>query len=617
MSCDCKDPSHNHTSHSLEETTFTPVPTFNVCQIGTEPADRVIPHTTYIKLAATKYRLTPGPTDNSDKSTLNDKMAHIGYLFLEQTRLRPSGTVIGEHVFTLSLAPQETVVLTQKSWTKRKQSLEELSAYEIEHSFERSSALSSELSDNIDQQLESSSKFSLNASVSGSYGACGFGVQASLGTSYDTSSGEKNSRAHAVKESQQRTEKASSKARSEHKTTFKVESETGAESGSRRTLRNLNTGHSLMLNYYKIFQRHHVIEERTDVRLCWAPCVKTPGQAVFNRLNDAVSQASRELAETEDPNWVPKGYPTKPEPVLIETKHETITIPVSAAPIEFRGIDSSFNIPDDYEYTSCEAKLFSSTGPIVGKPFVTATPAVGTQGAAPQKVTVYIGATGAATAEVFAIVKCSPTGAYLTRWRNATQEPREQEIKRRRDRYDAAKRSLNEAANGAPVAYDPLTELMRKILQDVSEDLRDECHEVVLWHQIFDWEGISYRLYPAWWDDKNKTSSEKVNFLNASWAQAFIPVVRGCEEVAMMLLLGPLAKYIDTSGLHTEINKFRDDNFSDGTVIEMGRWFELMPTDGTYVEPVLGKCDGCDEILKEDIRLSHQQRKVAPPEPEP
>lgn len=618
MSCDCKDPTHVHNTLAPEGPTFTPVPAFDVCQIGTEPADRIIPHTTYIRLASTKYRLTPEPTSDSDKVALNDKMSHLGYLFLQQTRLRPSGSVIGEPVFTLSLAPQETVVLTQKSWTKRKQSLEELAAYEIEHSFERSSTLSSELSENLEHELENSSKFSLNASVSGSYGFAGFGIQASLGTSYDTSTAEKSSQAHAVKQSQQRTEKASSKARSEHKTTFKVESETGSESGSRRTLRNLNTAHSLMLNYYKVFQRYQVIEERTDVRLCWAPCVKAPGQEILNRLKNDLNKAASALSETEDPDWVPKGYPPRPEPELITTKNETMTLkgPMAGSPV-VATVSYSFMISTEYEYASADVRVVISSGVLLAKP-IAGGPAPGTQGPLPQTITVVAQGIDPASVTVYVIITCNPTAARLARWRNDVQGPREQEIKRRRDEYDTAKKILDDAIKGdTVVAFDPLTELMRRILQtEIGKDLRDECHEVVQWHEIFDWEGMSYRLYPAWWDDGNKTVSERVNFLNASWAQLYIPVTRGCEEVATQLLLGPLAKYADAKQLYEEITMFRAANFADGAVIEMGRWFELMPTDGTYVEPVLGKCDGCDEILREEIK-NHLEKSKPTPLPEP
>lgn len=618
MTCDCQEPSKKLSSP--QGPTFSPVPDFNVCQIGVIPADRLVPHTTYIRLAPSSYRMSGATPSATESAAVDEKLDHLGYMFLEQTRLRPAGTVIGEHVYTLSLAPQETVILTQKSWTKRKQSIEELSAYEIEHSFERSSALSNELAENLEHQIENSSKFSLNASVSGSYGFAGFGVQASLGTSYDTASSEKDSRANAVKQSQQRTEKATSKARSEHKTTFKLESETGSESGSRRTVRNLNTCHSLMLNYYKILQRFHIIEERIDVRLCWAPCVKTPGQEVFNRLKADLQKAANALAETEDPDWAPKGYPQKPDIRFIDTEQIKIkTVPPMGAPPGALGYDTTgvkLIIPQDYEFLAAEGKFATKTSGISG--VAADGPPVGTAGPSQQTIMITTWGTDGSTATVYATAKCSPTAASMAKWRNDVQAPREQEIKRRRDQYDAAKQALDNAASGTTAIYDPLTELMRRILQaEIIADLRDTCHEVVEWHEIFDWEGMSYRLYPPWWDDANKTAYERVTFLNASWAQLYIPVTRGCEEVALKLLLGPLSKFVDAKGLHAEITKFRNTNFPDGTVIEMGRWFDTMPTDGTYVEPILGKCDGCDEILKEDIKINQDRYKNSPPSPVP
>jgi hypothetical protein len=47
--------------------------------------------------------------------------SEVGLLFLDRTRLRPAGFVVGEHLHTLGLAPAEEVVLEQRSFYQREQ----------------------------------------------------------------------------------------------------------------------------------------------------------------------------------------------------------------------------------------------------------------------------------------------------------------------------------------------------------------------------------------------------------------------------------------------------------------------------------------------------------------
>ena len=65
--------------------------------------------------------------------TLDADTSEIGYLFIDRTRIRQNGFCLGEHVYTMSLAPGEEVVLEQKSYKKEIISVEDT----IEREFEQ------------------------------------------------------------------------------------------------------------------------------------------------------------------------------------------------------------------------------------------------------------------------------------------------------------------------------------------------------------------------------------------------------------------------------------------------------------------------------------------------
>ena len=74
-------------------------------------------------------------TDQSDQPAQSDEIdpaallrmlrSEVGYFFLDRTRIRPKGFALGEHIYTLSLAPGEEVVIEQKTFSKKEATYEE------------------------------------------------------------------------------------------------------------------------------------------------------------------------------------------------------------------------------------------------------------------------------------------------------------------------------------------------------------------------------------------------------------------------------------------------------------------------------------------------------------
>ena len=197
----------------------------------------------------------------------------VGVLLLEQIRIRPAGTVIGEHVYTLGLGPLEKVTLTVTTSTKKTVSLESLTDSTQQTSYEFDSTFSNELASNTQNEMDNQSQQKLTVSANAGYPGVG---SVSAGYSASSSNSDKNIQSQSVKTSQQTTQKVSSQSKLEHRVTFSTQTETGVENVAQRVFQNPNTAHSLMLNFYKILQRHEVFHERYGAVMCWAPCIVDP-----------------------------------------------------------------------------------------------------------------------------------------------------------------------------------------------------------------------------------------------------------------------------------------------------------------------------------------------------
>ena len=69
--------------------------------------------------------------------------------------------------------------------------------------------------------------------------------------------------------------------------------------------------------------------------------------------------------------------------------------------------------------------------------------------------------------------------------------------------------------------------------------VRDERWEIDYWQRIFDWERASYDAYPSWWSRSSPRDPEldPSDFVNASWAELYLPVRPGLELAALRWIL--------------------------------------------------------------------------------
>ena len=83
--------------------------------------------------------------DQETQFFLNLLQSEIGYLFLDRTRITPSGFAIGEHIYGLGLFAGEEITIEQKSYSKKQLTYEEQNEEEKQFDLELSSSLSTEI----------------------------------------------------------------------------------------------------------------------------------------------------------------------------------------------------------------------------------------------------------------------------------------------------------------------------------------------------------------------------------------------------------------------------------------------------------------------------------------
>lgn len=243
-----------------------------------------------------------------------------GILYLNQLRIRPAGSILGELVYTLGLGPLEKVTLTQTTYTRKTTSIESMTDSSQETSTEFDSTFSHDLAENTQQAMntQNTQSFGVNGSV-------GYSGYASVGANYSnsTSQGMQTNQQQSVKDSRQITSKVSTKAKIEHKITFKTETETGVENIAQRVFQNPNTAHTLMLNFYKILQRYGIFQEQYGAVMCWAPTMEDPGAEIRHPWEKKISEKIVALNAVK--TWVPDDLP-QPQP--IQSYSDWVDVPI-------------------------------------------------------------------------------------------------------------------------------------------------------------------------------------------------------------------------------------------------------------------------------------------------
>ncbi|TVP53995.1 MAG: hypothetical protein EA351_14155 [Gemmatimonadales bacterium] len=583
---------------------------------------------------------------------LPDDTSPIGYLFLDAVRTRPDGFELGEHVYTLSLAPGEKAVLEQTSLREASETFEESLTRELSETTEASrergvrrgtqstDSESSERSTRTSATLES---YELGAEDLGSVKA-----EMDLGVSSDFEQANALSAKQTEETFRKTTEKIGSSLRRSHVTKLGLSTVSRDEEKSRRTIRNTNPHSASSLHYFKVMQRHRVRAERRGARLCWTPFVRMPGSGIAKRLRD-----TREKIESAALDRLI--LPARPQPPRPEAAAEWID--GNSALV---GLAQSFFLP-----TLPEIHRVTLRVPVPNGCVATGRVRTRTEGQGAHRVHVMIDHAGRdhsvrslnqAEAEEYPDLKgfievpvtifvagiTSPTEIFdpmeatvkiqaevlrelpgyendLEQYHGLLNEWEAKVAALRSDALEAVQPEIVAATEELIKRIDVRAELIDLVVKQYIEPMQEgTALEIERWHRLIDFANIRWVLYPGWWSGAPMPFPELApgHILNASLARVFLPVRRLAGPVAPgstyeeKLLYQLFRPDLDSSVSDLEYNQMVgqivDPLFEaqselqneDGmpTPKPLGpAWFETVPTDGTHCEIVLSSTTGADE----------------------
>jgi hypothetical protein len=576
----------------------------------------------------------------------------IGYVFLDRTRVTPAGVAIGEHVYSLSLAPGEEVTLEQKTFSKREATFEDQTEQERQFDLELDSTYTTELEEGLDRQQSQGSTWGMNASETAGYTSpqTPYGsITASEAAGFTSSATEahQDSTRRSVKDSQQASSKVAARYRALHKTSFKVSTEQTFEASSKRVVRNPNTTTPVTLQYFKVMQRLKLTQERYGVRLCWALSVKDPAAAFVVKL-----QAIRDAAIDDALRALPP-EPTRPIPPSASSTSPTPTretgVAASAVLVADKwgltgdmsaDYDTDIQIPDGFQWDSdiqgIHVTLFSKRpadtigAGVVGIPFMVEGNKL--------RVRVHIGAR---------MWIGGPGIQYQVQVNTFKENPPDQQasqdegyntallsyqtaLKDWQDKRDEALRVAQDLgeqrAQQMRQQLNPVNEIISQVIdREFPPSRRDEMWEIDLWQRMFEWQRAAYLAFPGWWSGGSMRDplTDPQDFLNASWVKLYLPVRLGYELQALRWIFGkavdtPLETEIEASfdQLIKELGAYRQQQFgAEGELAPLttpcqpvadlfaclAEWQEYLPTDGTHLEVVQGATTAADAHTEQEI----------------
>jgi hypothetical protein len=559
----------------------------------------------------------------------------IGILFLERLRIRPLGhTVERAPFFQLSIEPNETVTLRQKSFSKRATSFESTVEESEERQLEYSSTFTTELAEEYANTTSNSDTIGLSHTGTYSYGTkTGGEISASHTGSYGASTTDSRTDSEAVRNAQTVSRRVAATQKVLHRTVVSVATEETLERESIRVLENRDTRTKKIL-MRRLMQVLHLSYERYGARLCWSPCIENPGRDVSSFVPGESAfanevEAIRDKWDQEQPP--PEELPAGPASTTVCTDW---TDKLSGKPFG-KSDDYSWEVVIPAGYVFSEASLEKRQ--IDGSPNVYIVtdrlPYPQPEATGVVTIWVHVGLGGGADPENIQYRVCvtADPGSELKNQRKASirawqQQQAEKEIKELIDK----RRQEMAGANGN--AW-PISELMRRVINEYFCDpTKCDCDIVTELEHLFEWENLSYRLSAPWWKAEtpvNGLQSLRTSFLNASWAHVFIPLRPGFEERAITWLMMVNAiphvadeleyyladlrenvlpqyarNYVPSQNDAKEIAAAKDillteldaqdwDNpYETNTGFKvLDRWTVTIPTDGVDFETAFARCD--------------------------
>jgi hypothetical protein len=274
----------------------------------------------------------------------------IGRLHLERMEMTPVGVERGELVYSIPLAPKETVNISHKEWSIRSEEFEQL----VEDVFEEFSEKGVSEKNDLAQSTESQQRHATAFTLSGSYSY--YGASVSIG--YNSSSEDQQAQRDSRQQSISITRKASTRAKREHKQSFKVESVVGREEESVRVISNPSETAPMRIDYYQLMRKWRTDLYRYGLRMTYDIVVPSPGIDLLQKLDeirvldafiDRPFTIPLQPSEIDRDNW----------PTLAAQWNARLDPPPPAADTLYRHDEIEFRSDDDADDLKAEAVEFT------------------------------------------------------------------------------------------------------------------------------------------------------------------------------------------------------------------------------------------------------------------
>jgi hypothetical protein len=323
---------------------------------------------TFVELSSTVKNMSPASAILLTLNKRRRKISPIGRIHLERIEMYPAGVQKGELVFTVPMAPGETVIVSHKEWSTSTREFEEIVQDFFESYSERGVAEKTDAAMSAETEATHSNALNFGASVSGSYS--GVTLTTTLGIS--NTSTERQSVKQSMQKNREITEKASARARKEHKVSMKLETTTGSEERTAKTISN-DSKNALRIDYYRMMRKWRTDLFRYGLRQTYDIAIPLPGVRFWG-LHQRVAELDMALRtpftfglkpeDLHNGNWMAKAVefgasagaivppPEEQINLSISSIIEYITEPSSDI-TRFSKID--FEVPVGFELSHAEA----------------------------------------------------------------------------------------------------------------------------------------------------------------------------------------------------------------------------------------------------------------------
>ncbi|MFY9264587.1 MAG: hypothetical protein WAO61_04075 [Solirubrobacterales bacterium] len=590
--------------------------------------------------------------------------SELAILFLDRTRIRPKGLALGEHVYSLSLAPGEHVTLEEKTYSKKEESFEESSEQEKTFDTEMSSTLTTELNEGMtsERSHNSTDADSMGLNVGGDI----FGITFNVGPTWSSSlqDADRATANNSVKSSQVGSSKIAARNRAQHKTVFKVSTESRFESTSQRTIQNPNPNTPIDVQYFKVMQRLELSHERYGARLCWAPAVPEPGLHLFAQL-EAAKRAVYAKADQASAG----ARPQQPQPPTSGGVGAPRVLTASEVANNFDPVwggqryDYIVNIdaPTGYEWFPDRdivrnSLKFSFSGRRPAGAEVTSvlpTPTgvkivvhVGVEDNANPFKSSYWEARGTASFVVSArfVAESSAAAGANDQYRKDMEAWRAANVQWEATDKDIKEAALKEADAEWEVKRKEILASVNVMHETIGAIVNAtflpknglvNVRDIDFWQDLFDWKNAAMRLYPAWWAHRESRDPDGPpdSFVNASWARLYLPIKVGFEDVALRwiydrVMFGKASASTEQliSRVTNDLDGYRKQNFGSRDEIVLGspnngncatasekftclgKWEETIPTDGTHAEVMQATSSAADDYARDQLSDADAER---------